>query len=167
MRTGWLCWAQNRNDSRLKLIHNLIVWSGAFQWHPHPPLANWENNRGAIVESQEGKKGMCCRICTSWVPAAPEAFVSLRAGEPSHHGIWKGLWRGVPAAKLAEHNLHLYSQLGAARRTRGRLCSEEGVVFLVFAPQGVSASGFVFRHSVCDDIPRRVWHSKDQPHAHT
>ena len=94
---------------------------------------------------------MCCRICTSWVPAAPQALVSrpIMGSERDSDG-------GPPAAKLAEHNLHLSSQAGAARRTRGRLCSEEGVVFLVFAPQGVSASGFVFRHSVCDDIPRRV-----------
>lgn len=50
-------------------------------WLP-PPLANYGNNRRAMVKRQEGKKGMCSRIYISWVPAAPEAFQGLLTWKP-------------------------------------------------------------------------------------
>lgn len=57
-----------------KLIFSMNVWSGVFQWFSLSPSANWENNRGAMVERQKGKKGMCSRIYISWVPCCPRGI---------------------------------------------------------------------------------------------
>ncbi len=128
-----------------------------------PPLANWENNREAIAERQEGKKGMSCWIYTSRVPFAPEAFQGLLTWELSISTAfaWNSLWWDHPAAKALGHNMYWYSQLGTAQWLRKSFRSQKGVIFLIFASLGVRMSGIVSRHPICNDNLRGAWHSKE------
>lgn len=151
---------QNRNDSCSER-----VWSSDMTWvfevglsndGSLPPSANGENNRGAIMERQEGKKGMCCRIYTSWVPIAPEAFQSLSTRESSVHRIcMKVTLMASPCSyKVVEHNVYSYSQLGSAPWPGISFCSENGCHLSYFSTTGR-------RHVwVCFETVTLWWYSK-------
>lgn len=120
--TEWLRWMHYRTNRAVicKLISTLNVWSGVFQWlffvscslRLSPPLANWGNNRGTIIERGRGGEegnvlpdlhflGLCC---------LRHLGASLHGCNPYMGFAWNRLWWSLPAAKvLKRHNTFIHN----------------------------------------------------------